>query len=290
VEFFAQQLANGVMIGSIYVLIALGLVIILSMMDIVNFAHGQLAMLGAYVILNFMNHLGVNFWFGLLIAMAIISVLAFVIEKGVIRPTRMRKLPLLIAGIATVGLAMVIEEVAVLLFGRTQQTIQAPFGAQSINLGVIQLSTMRLLIPILVLVLVAGLILFLYKNRVGRSLRAVSQDSEAASLIGINVDNALSIGFMVSVALAAIAGAFLAQMMPIDPYMGLTMSLKGFAIIIVGGMMSLRGAILAGFILGIGEVMVSGYIGSSYKELFFFAAMVLVLLVKPSGLFGSADN
>jgi len=137
---------------------------------------------------------------------------------------------------------------------------------------------------------VAGLILFLYKNRVGRSLRAVSQDSEAASLIGINVDNALSIGFMVSVALAAIAGAFLAQMMPIDPYMGLTMSLKGFAIIIVGGMMSLRGAILAGFILGIGEVMVSGYIGSSYKELFFFAAMVLVLLVKPSGLFGSADN
>jgi branched-chain amino acid transport system permease protein len=288
-EFFAQQLANGIMMGSIYVLIAMGLVIILSMMDIVNFAHGQLAMLGAYVTMLFMNNLGVNFWLGVVITIIVISLVAFIIEKGIIRPARQKKLPLLIAGIATVGLAMTLEEIAVLIFGRTQQTVQLPFGAESITIGIIHLSLMRLLIPLLVLVLVAVLILFLYKNKVGRSLRAVSQDSEAASLLGINVDTAMSLGFVLSVSLAALAGAFLAQMMPINPYMGLSMSLKGFAIIIVGGMMSLKGAIIAGFLLGIGEVMVSGYIGSGYKELFFFAAMVLVLLIRPSGLFGGSE-
>lgn len=287
-EFLLQQLANGIMMGSIYALIALGLVLILSMMDIVNFAHGQLAMLGAYVTLFIMNLYGVNFFFSILVAFAAIGIVAYLIEKGIVRPTRRKKLPLLIAGIATVGLALVVEEVAVVLFGRTAQSVQQPFGSEPVRLGAIQLSLIRLLIPFFVAVLVVLLMLFLYRTKVGRALRAVSQDSEAASMQGINVDNMLSIGFVISCGLAALAGTFVAQMRPLDPYMGLVMSLKGFAIIIVGGMMSLWGAIAAAFLLGIGEVMVSGYIGTNWADLFFFGAMVLVLLIRPSGIFGGS--
>jgi len=287
-EFLLQQLANGVMMGSIYVLIAMGLVIILSMMDIVNFAHGQLAMLGAYVTILIMNMYGINFFFSIIIVFAVLGVIAYILEKGVVRPTRKKKLPLLIAGIATVGMALVIEEVAILLFGRTSQSVFNPFGATPVSLGVIQLSLIRLLIPFFVAILVLLLMLFLYRTKVGRALRAVSQDSEATALQGINVDNILSIGFIVSVGFAGLAGVFLAQMRPIDPYMGLIISLKGFAIIIVGGMMSLPGAIAAAYLLGIGEVMVSAYIGANWADLFFFTAMVIVLLVRPKGIFGSS--
>jgi len=289
-EFLIQQLANGIMMGSIYVLLALGLVIILSMMDIVNFSHGQLAMLGAYVILFLMNIYHIPFFLGLIVTFLIIGILAFLIEKAIIRPTRLKKLPLLIAGITTVGLAMIVEEVAQLIFGMNARSILSPFAAEPVNLGIIQMSLMRLLIPIFVVILVIALMLFLFRTNAGRALRAVSQDSEAAALQGIHVDSAMTLGFVISCGLASLSGAFLAQMMPIDPYMGLLISLKGFAIIIVGGMMSLYGAIVASYLLGIGEVLVSGYIGANYKNLFFFGAMVLILLLRPSGLFGGDEK
>ena len=289
-EFFVQQLANGIMMGSIYVLIALGLVLILSMMDLVNFSHGQLVMVGGYIILLLMNSWGIHFFLGIVLTFVSMATIAFVIEKAVIRPTRLNKLPLLIAGIATVGLAMVIEEVTVLLFGMNPLAIQQGFGTQSISIGFLRLSLMRLLIPALVVFLVVGLMLFLSMTYTGKSLRAVAQDSEAAALQGINVDGAMTLGFMISCCLAALAGTFIAQMMPLDPYMGLQMSLKGFAIIIVGGMMSLWGAIISSYLLGIGEVLISGYVGANYKEIFFFGAMVLILLVKPSGLLGGGRD
>jgi branched-chain amino acid transport system permease protein len=185
---------------------------------------------------------------------------------------------------------MVVEEVMVLLFGMNPKSIQTAFGTQSITIGFLQLSMMRLLIPILVVVLVILLMLFLYKTYTGKALRAVAQDSEAAALQGINVDSAMTLGFVISCGLAALAGTFLAQMMPVDPYMGLQISLKGFAIIIVGGMMSMWGAIVASYLLGIGEVLVSGYIGANYKDIFFFGAMVLILLIRPSGIFGSGQQ
>ena len=287
-EFFVQQLANGIMMGSIYVLIALGLVLILSMMDLVNFSHGQMVMVGGYIILLLMNVWQVHFFIGIFLTFVSIAVIAFVIEKLVIRPTRLNKLPLLIAGIATVGLAMVIEEVMVFLFGMNPRAIREAFGTQSISIGYLRLSMMRLLIPALVIFLVIGLMLFLYKTYTGKSLRAVAQDSEAAALQGINVDAAMTLGFVISCGLASLAGTFIAQMMPLDPYVGLQMSLKGFAIIIVGGMMSLWGAIMASYLLGIGEVLISGYLGAHYKEIFFFGAMVLILIIKPSGLLGGS--
>ena len=285
-EFFVQQLANGVMMGSIYCLLVVGLVIILSMMDIVNFAHGQLAKLAGYITIFAMNRLGLNFLLTILICVIVMAIIAFGLEKAVIRPARKKKLPLLIAGIATVGMALALEEIAAIAFGRNQESVFAPWGGESVRLGFIQTSLIRLIIPLIVVVLVAGLFLFLFRTRVGKALRAVSQDSEATALQGINVDNILSIGFMLSVGLAALAGTLLAQMRSMDPYMGVAISNKGFAIIIVGGMMSLPGAIAAAFLLGIGEVMVSGYVGANWADLFFFGMMVIVLLVRPNGLFG----
>jgi branched-chain amino acid transport system permease protein len=285
-EFFVQQMANGVMMGAIYCLLVVGLVIILSMMDIVNFAHGQLAMLAGYITIFAMNRLGLNFLFTILACVAVMAIIAFGLEKAVIRPARKKKLPLLIAGIATVGMALALEEIAAIFFGRTQESVVSPWGGESVRLGPIQTSLIRLIIPLIVAVLVAGLFLFLYRTRVGKALRAVSQDAEATALQGINVDNILSIGFMLSVALAAFAGTLLAQMRSMDPYMGVAISNKAFAIIIVGGMMSLPGAIAAAFLLGVGEVMVSGYIGANWADLFFFGMMVIVLLVRPNGLFG----
>jgi len=174
-----------------------------------------------------------------------------------------------------------------MLFGRTSQSVFDPFGANPVSLGIIQLSLIRLLIPFFAAAVIVLLMFFLYRTKIGRALRAVSQDSEASALQGINVDDMLSIGFIISVGLAGVAGVFLAQMRPTDPYMGLIISLKGFAIIIVGGMMSLPGAITAAYLLGIGEVMVTAYVGANWADLFFFAAMVLVLLIRPTGIFGS---
>ena len=161
-EFFIQQLANGLMMGSIYVLIALGLVLILSMMDLVNFSHGQLVMVGAYIILLLMNLYGINFFVGMFLTFFAMAVISFTLEKLVIRPTRLNKLPLLIAGIATVGLAMVVEEVMVLLLGMNPKSIQTAFGTQSISIGFLQLSLMRLLIPILVIILIILLMLLIH--------------------------------------------------------------------------------------------------------------------------------
>jgi branched-chain amino acid transport system permease protein len=285
-QFFTQQLANGIMLGSIYVLITLGLVIILSMMDIVNFAHGQLAIVGAYCILFLQNALKLSFLPGLVVAALMVAVIGFVIEKGVVRPTRVKKLPLLTAGIATIGLAMILEETIGIIYGRSPQAVSAPFGTNPIALGYVQMSLMRLLIPPLMAVVVAALLFFLYRVKLGRGLRAVAQDADAASLQGINVDAAMSIGFVISCCLASLAGTFLAQMMSVTPYMGTTFSLKGFSIIVVGGMTSLLGAIAASFILGIGESLVGAYAGGGYQEMFFFAAMVIILLIRPSGLMG----
>jgi branched-chain amino acid transport system permease protein len=287
-EFFIQQLANGIMGGSIYVLITLGLVLILSMMHVVNFAHGQVAMIGAYIVLFLQNALPLGFWPNFVITAIMVGVIGFVLEKAVFREARIKKLPLMVAGMASIGLSMVLEELIVIFFGRSPASVREAFGTTPIELGFLNMSLMRLVIPLIMIIAVVALFYFLSKVKMGRALRAVAQDPEAASLQGINVDLAMSIGFIISCVLASVAGSCLAQMMPMTPYMGMNLSLKAFSIIVVGGMMSLPGAIVASFIMGIGEALVGGYAGGGYQEMFFFAAMVVILLIKREGLFGSS--
>jgi branched-chain amino acid transport system permease protein len=286
-EFFVQQLANGVMAGSIYVMITLGLVLVLSMMDVVNFAHGQIAMVGAYIILFVQNASGMDFWPSLVITIIMVGIIGFIIEKGVIRQTRIRKLPIMIAALATIGLSMILEELIVIAFGRNPESVTNAFGRTPVEIGFLSMSLMRIIIPAIMVVAVLLLLYFLYRVKMGRGLRAVAQDADAASLQGINVDLAMSVGFIISCCLASLAGACLAQMIPITPYMGMTYSLKAFSIIVVGGMMSLPGAIVTSFIMGIGEAMMGGYVGGGYQEVFFFAAMVIILIIRRDGLFGS---
>jgi branched-chain amino acid transport system permease protein len=285
-EVLIQQLVNGFLMGSIYVLIALGMVIILNVLHVINFAHGQFAMIGAFLAFFLMSLYNVNFFLVLIAAFIVGGAISFVYERLVCRPSRLKKQPMLVAGIATVGVAIVLDEIACLLFGTDDRMLRVPFGGHPIVIGDIQFSLLRLLIPVLGLSLMALTMLFIYKTKTGASLRAIAQEPEAASLVGIDADKAMSLAFFLSCGLAAVAGAFFTQMIPIDAYMGLPLSLRAFAILTVGGLMSLPGAIATSYILGIGEALVSGYIGAAWKDIFFFGIMVLILLIRPKGLFG----
>lgn len=285
-ELLVQQLANGLMTGSIYVMVALGIIITLNVLHVANLAHGAFVMLGGFVTYFLMSLYGINFFVALIVSFIVVGIFSVVVEKLVVRPCRLKGLSILVASVALVGVAFTIDEVASLLWGLDSRMVPVPFGGQPIIIWGIHLSVLRLVIPFIGIVSIILLVLFIYKTKMGRALRAVAQEQEAASLVGINIDNTMSLGFAISCGLAAVGGGLLVQMIPIYTHIGLALIFKIFAIVIIGGLTSLPGAIATGYLLGIGEAMVSGYIGTGYRELFFFAAMMLILVIRPSGLLG----
>lgn len=285
-ELFVQQFVNGVMMGSVYALLAMGLVLVMVVQRIANFAHGQYAMFGAFVCLFLMNLYSTNFFISLIASVIAVGILAFVISKLMLHPMVTGAIPFINAAIAMCALALVFDEIAAFTIGIDVHMVSSPFGRQPIIIGDVRMSLLRFLIPFIGAALIILLMLFIYKTKTGAALRAVAQDMRAASFLGIDVETIMLIGFIISCGLAAVAGVLIAQMRPIMCLMGMPLSFKGFAIIIVGGITSLPGAILASYILGIGESLIAGYVGTAWQDLFFFGALFLILVLKPSGLLG----
>jgi branched-chain amino acid transport system permease protein len=285
-EVFLQQLTNGIIMGSIYALLAMGLVLVMVVQRIANFAHGQYAMFGAFLCLFLMNQYSTNFFLSLIASFVVIAILAFVIAKLLLHPMVTGSIPFISAAIAMCALALIFDEVAAFTIGTDIHMVSSPFGAQTIIIGGVHLTLLRLLIPFIGAALIILLMLFIYKTKTGAALRAVAQDMRAASFLGIDVETIMIIGFIISCGLAAISGALIAQTRPIISLMGMPLSFKGFAIIIVGGITSLPGAILSSYILGIGESLIAGYVGPAWQDLFFFGGLFLILVIRPSGLLG----
>ncbi|GGP17952.1 branched-chain amino acid ABC transporter permease [Silvimonas iriomotensis] len=301
-DIFLQQIINGLVIGSIYALIALGYTMVYGIMQLINFAHGEIVMFGAMVTITCINVLvGHNIHLpgplmllaGLLMAIPVSALLGFAVERIAYRP--LRRAPRLAPLITAIGVSIVLQQVASLIWGRSYrpfpeilpQTVHDFFGAA--------ITDLQVAIVILAIVLMAGLFFMIEKTKLGRAMRATAQNPEVAGLMGVNINNIISMTFITGSALGAVAGVMVAANYDqAHPYMGFLIGLKAFTAAVLGGIGNLQGAVLGGITLGIIESLGSGYLGdltggflgSNYKDIFAFLVLILVLVFRPSGLLG----
>lgn len=278
-----QQMVNGLAIGSVYTLIALGLTVVFGILGIAHFAHGSVAMSGGYLTFLFGERFGLGFFAAMALAMVAGAVLGLVIERLAYRPVR--NAPHINAFIIALGLTMMIEGLNLLAFGADQVVIQTPYRGV-FNVGGVVVAELRLLVILTACVLIGVVALLISRTKTGKSIRAVAQNPPAAVLMGVNVNRVSAIVFSVSSALGAAAGALVGALLAIAPGVGEGLAVKGFAVLILGGLGSVPGAIVGGLVLGVSESLAAGFISSAYKDVIAFMVMILVLLFRPEGLLG----
>ncbi|MGI6349371.1 MAG: branched-chain amino acid ABC transporter permease [Eubacteriales bacterium] len=284
-EQFIQQLINGISIGSIYALIALGYTMVYGIIKLINFAHGDILMIGAYVGLGCVLFFNMSFIPAVLIAMVICAALGVVTEKVAYKP--LRNAPRIAVLITAIGVSFLLEYVMVYFFKASSRTYPSGFFSfGSINIGSITIAMDKMMVMIVTIVLMILIQIVIKKTKLGKSIRAVSSDQDAALLMGVSVDNAISFTFIIGSALAAVAGVMYGAMFTINPLMGMQPGIKAFVAAVFGGIGNVPGAILGGILLGVTETLVSAYLSSSIKDAVAFAILIIVLLVRPSGLLG----
>lgn len=280
---FLQQILNGIMIGSVYSLMALGLTLIYGILHIPNFAHGNKYMLGAFISLTLVALFKLNYWLAIVISMLILAGIGLIVERYVYRP--LRDQPHINSFIAAIGLLLFLEGIAFAIWGGEWRRF--PFAyRQSMNLFGVVITLHRLVVIVATAALIILLQLFIKKTTWGWTIEAVAQNREGAQLVGINVYRVRSMAFAIGTALAAAASSLIAPVYLVYPAMGSLPLIKAFVVIILGGMGSLPGAVVGGYLLGLIESLAGGYLSMIYADLFAFALLVVVLAIKPTGLFG----
>ena len=279
-----QSAVIGLSIGSIYILMALGLTLMFGMMHIINFAHGAIYMLGAFTIYYVYFQWGAPYFAAFVLAMILLGAFGYLVERSTYRPIKGGIEPTLVALLA---LTTLLQAAGYPVFGSLDKHVPPVFHGTRNVLGVM-ISVERLVIIPIAGLLVLGLYLFINKTRLGAAMRAIEQDREAAALQGVNVNVVNGLAFAVGFALAAAAGALMAPIFKLDPMMGEQPLLKAFIIIILGGLGSIPGAILGGLILGLIDSIVATALGAEPAFLLGFVFIILVLLFRPTGLFGHA--
>ena len=280
-----QALLFGVVNGCIYILLATGLNLIFGVMKLVNFAHGELLMVGAFVAYEVTTIAGLNPYLSILVSMASVALIGIVLEKFAFR--RVRGTEKLNEIFISLGLIYVFENLATLLWVENYSIqIPSPLVGLSVPLGDVQLSYDRILAIIIVIVILVGLVLLTKKTKIGLAMRATSQKSDAAMLMGININKVYTFTFAVGAALAGAAGALYGIILPFNPTIGALPTIKAFAIIILGGLGSIPGAVIGGLLYGIAE-NVTGYLSNgTWQNAVAFALLIVVLAIRPTGLFG----
>ncbi|WP_372827995.1 branched-chain amino acid ABC transporter permease [Polaromonas sp.] len=278
-----QQGINGLAIGSVYVLIALGLTVVFGILGIAHFAHGSVAMFGGYLTFTFVERFGLPFFAAMALAMVAGAVVGLLIERLAYRPVR--DAPHINAFIIALGLTMMIEGLNLLTFGADQVVIQTPYRSV-FNVGGVAVAELRLLVILTACALVGVIALLMSRTKTGKSIRAVAQNRQAAVLMGVNVNLVSLVVFGISSSLGVAAGALIGALLAIAPGVGEGLAVKGFAVLILGGLGSIPGAIVGGLILGVSESMAAGFISSAYKDVIAFLVMIVVLLFRPEGLLG----
>jgi branched-chain amino acid transport system permease protein len=285
VQLFFQELLNGLVLGSIYALVALGLALVYGTMQIPNFAHGHLYMLGAYAALTAITVLHVPYWPAMLFAVLVLAGIGILLERVVFR--QLRGAPDVNAIIAAIGVLFTFESVARLIWGSDFRVLPTPYDHPVTFFG-LEASQQQLIVVAAAAVLVAVLYWFLKRTLTGATIEAVSQSRIGASLVGIDANRVNVLVFAISAGLAAAAATLIASINLIFPEMGFVVLLKAFAIIVLGGMGSIPGAIVGAFILSFAESFSAAYISSSYQDVVAFAILVAILTIKPTGLFARA--
>lgn len=284
---FLQQILNGVSLGSIYALLALGYTMVYGIINLINFAHGDVYMIGAYIGFVATAFLGLGFIPALILSMALSALLGVAIEKVAYKPLRnSSRIALLITAI---GMSLLLEYVTMYIAGPDTRSFPAVLTERQYSFmgGQINISNMQIYILIISIILMVLLQYIVQRTKIGKAMRAVSIDKDAAQLMGINVDTTISATFALGSALAGAAGVLVGiYYNSIDPLMGITPGLKAFVAAVFGGIGSIPGAMIGGILLGMIETLVSGYINSNYRDAVAFVILIIILLIKPSGLLG----
>ena len=278
-----QQILNGLAIGAVYTLIALGLTVVFGILGIAHFAHGSVAMLGGYLTFAVMERWGLPFFVSMALAMIAGALAGLLIERLAYRPVR--DAPHINAFIIALGLTMMVEGFNLLAFGADQVVIQTPYRAV-FNVGGIAVAELRVIVILTAISLIGITALLIRKTKTGKAIRAVAQNRNAAILMGVNVERISQVVFGISSALGVAAGALIGALLAIAPGVGESLAVKGFAVLILGGLGSVPGAVLGGVILGVSEAIAAGFISSAYKDVIAFLVMIGVLLLRPEGLLG----
>ncbi|MEO0136797.1 MAG: branched-chain amino acid ABC transporter permease [candidate division WOR-3 bacterium] len=288
--YFLQQLLNGLQLGFVYALIALGYTMVYGIVRLINFAHGDVFMVGAYLGFFALAVYHYPFPLAILFAMAGCALLGVIIERLAYRP--LRNAPRISALITAIGVSLFLEYFSSLkfVFGPNYLAYPRPFEVCIYQLGSVCISNIQILVIGVALFLLLFLQLIVKKTKTGMAMRAVSYDKDTAKLMGINVDYIISITFGIGSALAGAGGILYGIAYPqIHPFMGIMPGLKAFVAAVLGGIGSIPGAMLGAVIMGIVETMCSAYISSTMRDAFAFAILIVVLLVKPSGLLGKRE-
>lgn len=299
-DIFLQQLINGLVQGSVYALVALGYTMVYGILGLINFAHGEVVMVGAMVALTALQALLAAAFapvlavlFSLMLAVAVCMALGYGIERVAYRP--LRNAPRLAPLITAIGVSIVLQNLAMMIWGREYHAFPLPFNNGLHELGGAIITDVQMVIVLVALVMMVGLMVVVHRTRMGRAMRAVAENPSAAALMGVDINRIISATFMLGSALAAVAGLMVsANYGIVHYYMGFMLGLKAFTAAVLGGIGNLRGAMLGGVLLGLIESLGAGYIGdlsggflgSHYQDVFAFFVLIAVLVFRPSGLLG----
>lgn len=283
---FLQQMINGLSLGSIYALIALGYTMVYGIIKLINFAHGDIYMLGAFTAFYATTFFHLNFFFALIIAMLLCGVLGVVIERIAYKP--LRHATRITALITAMGVSYVLEYTMQYFAGSDVKTFPTDLLENTaFSLGGVRITMMQIYIFVITIILMVLLTYIVNKTKMGRAMRAVSVDEDAAKLMGINVDTTISFTFFLGSCLAGVAGVLVGVYYnSINPLMGMTPGLKAFIAAVFGGIGNIPGAMIGGLFIGIAETLVTAYGSSLYKDAIVYVILILVLILKPDGLLG----
>ena len=288
---FLSYLINGISLGSIYAIIALGYTMVYGIARMLNFAHGDIIMVGGFAIFTIVSTMGLPPLLGILVAVAVCTVLGVTIERVAYRP--LRGASSLAVLITAIGVSYLLQNIALLIFGSNARQFTSVVTLPNLKLadGALTISSVTIVTIVSCILIMIGLTSFINKTKVGQAMLAVSEDNGAATLMGIDVNRTIAITFAIGSALAAVAGALLCSTYPsLTPYTGSMPGIKAFVAAVFGGIGSIPGALIGGVLLGVIENLSKAYISSQLSDAIVFSVLILVLLIRPTGILGRKIN
>lgn len=287
-DVFMQHLTNGISLGSLYALIAIGYTMVYGILRLINFAHGDIFMMSIYFAFFGVSIFGLPWYLSFIVSIILTALLGMILERAAYRP--LRDAPKISILISAIGASFLLENLAVVLFGGRPKSFPTPeLFTAVINIGTVSIQRLTFIIPVVTILLLIVLLYLINKTKTGMAMRAVSKDHEIGRVMGIDVDRTISITFIIGSALAGVGGMMWGMKFPgVTPLLGVIPGLKCFIAAVIGGIGNIKGAVVGGFILGIGEIMLVAFLPglTGYRDAFAFVLLIVILLFKPTGLMG----
>lgn len=287
-EFLPQLIANGLIAGGIYALVALGYTLVYGILKFLNFAHGDVVMIAAYFAFVLNSTLGLNVWISLAISVVFAAVLGMTIEKIAYKPLRNSHVLTLL--VTTIGVSLLLQSIALLAFGPEIKSYKTPESGDPFNIAGAYVTQNQAIILVTSIVLLVLLLAFYHKTKWGKATRATAEDRSVAQTLGIDSDKIISLTFAIGSGVGAVAGVLVGLEQSLTPQMGILLGVKAFTAAVVGGIGSIQGAMVGGYVVGIAENLGAWFLPSGYKDAIAFVILILFLLFKPTGLFGATKE